>query len=245
MNVTKIGGFMNTASDKIFLIVFTAFIAVVATASVVVAKHGDEISEAALPAQVVVSEPETVCHEPVRHFRKRKSTHGGSKGKRPGVDTNVNVVVNTPTMEQLEAFADRFSDKLADKLHAKYTYKPPVPRWKQVLSYARIPYDIFMKIPAGLQVAFVLYLALKYQPELLAYFAKEGVKFGVATGLDIASGVGSEVTQVTLDAAKKLLDVYGPADITQAIANTTQGYATSHAAWVEKNLAGFAQWLGY
>lgn len=226
---------MKTVSDKIFITVFTGFIAAIMTASVVIAKHNALRMSQDEAGTVPASLQDLNVDKNADEYKKNAVVGEVA----PGVAQSPLAVMTPEQLKILVAEAFKISTK-----------KPAVPMWKKVLYAAKMPYDLLMKIPASVQIVLALYLMRKYMPHLVADFMWDATKYGAKTAVGVTADVAADVGRVATEKTLAALATYTPDSVVNnTLVKSSQAAAQDifarQAAWAEIHLDGFAKWLGY
>lgn len=265
---------MNIISDKIFVTVFTAFIAVVTTASVVVAHRPEDSLLEGPVVELVTSGTDALKHKPFEVVSAEDLLGDGPLSESaPTADVikhDVEVVVGEP-VKQAEPFvvlnaADL--EKVLEKAIAAGTAAgikaglapkpaPIVPMWKKILSWTwfgvKLPYQVLMFVPVEVRALTMLYFILKFKPELFGIGIKEVIKRspGLAKFLftEIGIPVAQEMSNIIVDGVTANVAEFIPVGVMGGIANASATSAQAVAglanAWMPEWIQNVALSLGY
>lgn len=261
---------MNMVADKIFVTVFTAFVAVVATASVIIAKdpvredYRSEILpsvEVSVPQKakfsVVSAEellgdttPAQILEEPVAGKAQPKVAHD--------VQQKVDVVMGQPVeMPKFYVLSADDLERVITKGIKTALKKDPTPMWREILGWTwfgiKLPYQALMMVPAEVRIPVMLYFILKFKPEIFGWGIKEAVKHSPGLGkflfTEFGMPIAEEMAHVVVDGVKANVAEFVPTTIMDGMGNATATAAETAAQlanrWMPEWIQNFAISRGY
>lgn len=262
---------MNMISDKIFITVFAVFIAVVTTASVVVAHRPIDPLEGLSVDFAGPAKPKSF--QVVSAEDLLQVGDGPLSESMPATDVinhDVDVVVGEPVKPAEPCVVLKADDleKILEKAIAAGTAAgikaglapeptPIVPMWKKFLRWTwfgvKLPYQLLMFVPVEVRALTMLYFILKYKPELFGMGIKEIVKRspGLTKFLfsEIGIPVAQEMSNVIVDSVKANVAEFIPAGVMGGFANATATTAEAVAGlantWMPEWIQNVALSWGY